>query len=55
MAVHFRVSLADEHAEPGREIGRDGIVFRWIRQAERDTIPRVDGMVYVSAWARDSC
>jgi glycosyltransferase involved in cell wall biosynthesis len=54
MAVHFRVSLADEHAEPGREIRRDGIVFRWIRQAERDTIPRLDGLVHVSAWARDS-
>ncbi len=54
MAVHFRVSLADEHAEPGREIRRDGIVFRRIRQAERDTIPRLDGMVHVSAWGRDS-
>lgn len=54
MAVHFRGSLADEYAEPGREIKRDGVVFRAIRRAEQDVIPRVDGIVYVSEWARDA-
>lgn len=52
MAVHFRKSQADEHAEPGREIKRDGMVFRAIRQFERETIPQLDGLVYVSQWAR---
>jgi glycosyltransferase involved in cell wall biosynthesis len=52
MAVHFRKSQADEHAEPGREIKRDGIVFRAIRQCERETIPQLDGLVYVSQWAQ---
>lgn len=51
MAVHFRVSQADEWAGKG-EIARDGAVFRAIRQLERDVIPRVDGLVYVSRWAR---
>ena len=54
MAVHFRTSQADEYAEPGREIRRDGAVFRAIRRAEREVIPRVDGLVYVSEWARDA-
>jgi glycosyltransferase involved in cell wall biosynthesis len=54
MAVHFRVSQADEHAEPGREIKRNGAVFRAIRKLEREVILRVDGLVYVSKWARDS-
>jgi hypothetical protein len=54
MAVHFRASQADEHAEPGREIKRDGTVFRAIRQLERDVILQVDGLVYVSRWARDA-
>lgn len=52
MAVHFRTSQADEYAEPGREIKRDGRVFRAIRQVERDVIPRLDGIVFVSEWAR---
>jgi glycosyltransferase involved in cell wall biosynthesis len=54
MAVHFRGSQADEHAEPGREIKRDGTVFRAIRQLEREVILQVDGLVYVSRWARDA-
>jgi glycosyltransferase involved in cell wall biosynthesis len=54
LAVHFRISQADEFAEPGREIKRDGFVFRAIRRAERDIIPRVDGVVYVSEWARSA-
>jgi glycosyltransferase involved in cell wall biosynthesis len=54
MAVHFRISQADEYAEPGREIRRDGTVFRAIRQVEREVIPKVDGLVYVSEWARNA-
>ena len=51
MAVHFRVSQADEFANTG-EISRGGRVFRGIRKTEREVIPRVDGLVYVSRWAR---
>jgi glycosyltransferase involved in cell wall biosynthesis len=51
MAVHFRISQADEWADK-REIRRDGPVFRAIRRLERDVIPQVDGLVYVSKWAR---
>ena len=53
MAVHFRVSQADEWADK-KQIKRDGAVFRSIRQVEREVIPRVDGLVYVSRWARDA-
>ena len=54
MAVHFRSSQADEHAEPGREIKRDGALYRAMRRAEREVILHVDGLVYVSGWARDA-
>jgi glycosyltransferase involved in cell wall biosynthesis len=53
MAVHFRISQADEYAD-SREIRRDGRVFRAIRHADRDVIPQVDGLVYVSSWGRDA-
>ena len=53
MAVHFRISMADEWADK-EQITRDGEVFRVIRQVEQDTIPQVDGLVYVSKWARDA-
>jgi glycosyltransferase involved in cell wall biosynthesis len=53
MAVHVRTSLADEWADK-KEIKRDGTVFRAIRRLERGVIPRVDGLVYVSRWARDA-
>jgi len=52
MAVHLRISQADEWADK-KQIRRDGTVFRAIRQAEREVIPQVDGLVYVSRWARD--
>lgn len=53
LAVHFRVSLADEWA--GKElISRDGKVYQAIRRAEREVIPRADGLVYVSRWARQA-
>jgi glycosyltransferase involved in cell wall biosynthesis len=53
MAVHFRISQADEWADK-QQIRRDGTVFRAIRQLEREVIPQVDGLVYVSRWARDA-
>jgi glycosyltransferase involved in cell wall biosynthesis len=53
MAVHFRVSQADEWADK-KQIKRDGTVFRAIRQVERAVIPQVDGLVYVSRWARNA-
>ena len=50
-AVHFRISQADEWADKGM-IARDGTVFRRIRRLERTVLPRVDGLMYVSSWAR---
>jgi glycosyltransferase involved in cell wall biosynthesis len=50
MAVHFRISQADEWADK-EGIRRDGAVFRGIRQLEREVIPQVDGLMYVSRWA----
>jgi glycosyltransferase involved in cell wall biosynthesis len=53
MAVHFRISQADEWADK-KLIRRDGIVFRAIRQGEREVIPQVDGLVYVSRWGQNA-
>ena len=53
MAIHFRVSQADEYVE-SQQIKRDGRVFRHIRQVEREVIPRLDGAVSVTKWARDA-
>jgi glycosyltransferase involved in cell wall biosynthesis len=53
MAVHFRISLADEWADK-KLIKRDGVVFRAIRQVERQVIPHVDGIIYVSKWAQNA-
>jgi glycosyltransferase involved in cell wall biosynthesis len=53
LVVHFRISQADEWADK-QQIARDGLVFRGIRRAERDVIPRVDGLVYISQWARNA-
>ena len=53
MAVHFRISQADEWADKG-EIKHDGMMFRAIRRLEREVIPQVDGLVYVSEWARQA-
>lgn len=52
MTVHFRVSQADEWADK-KEIAYAGPVFRAIRRLERGVIPEVDGLVYMSQWARD--
>jgi len=51
LAVHFRISQADEWADKGM-VGREGAVYRWIRSTERAVVPRVDGLVFVSEWAR---
>ncbi len=53
MAVHFRLSRADEFAD-SREISRGGAVFRAIRKVDGQVIPHVDGLVYVSSWAREA-
>jgi glycosyltransferase involved in cell wall biosynthesis len=53
MAVHFSVSQADEWAVK-KQINRDGAQFRAIRQVEREVIPQVDGLVYVSSWAQNA-
>jgi glycosyltransferase involved in cell wall biosynthesis len=53
MAVHFRTSQADEWAAK-KLIRRDGLVFRKIRQVEREVIPQVDRLVYVSNWGREA-
>jgi glycosyltransferase involved in cell wall biosynthesis len=53
MAVHYKVSQADEWVNRVRgAIKRDGVVFRAVRRAERRVIPAVDGIVFVSEWAR---
>lgn len=51
MVVHFRTSQADEWVKAG-QIRRGKMVFRAIRQVEREVIPRLDALVYVSQWAR---
>src|SRR5215472_13684243 len=53
MAVHFRISQADEWADK-KLIRRNGTVFKAIRQLEREVIPQVDGLMYVSKWARNA-
>jgi glycosyltransferase involved in cell wall biosynthesis len=53
MAVHFRISQADEWADKG-QINRGGLIFRGIRQLEREVVPGVDGLMYVSQWARNA-
>lgn len=53
MAVHFGVSRADHYVNGG-EIRRGGHVFRAVRQLDRQVIPQVDGVVFVSNWAREA-
>jgi glycosyltransferase involved in cell wall biosynthesis len=53
LAIHSRISMADEWADKKR-IRRDGTVFRAIRRVEREAIPQVDRLVYVSSWGRDA-
>jgi glycosyltransferase involved in cell wall biosynthesis len=51
MAVHFRISQADEWADK-RQIRRGGHTFATIRRLEREVIAQVDGLIYVSSWAQ---
>jgi glycosyltransferase involved in cell wall biosynthesis len=53
LAVHFRISQADEWADK-EQIKPGGRLFRAMRELERDVIPRVDRLVYVSSWGRDA-
>lgn len=53
VAVHFRTSQADEWSDKGC-IPPGGGMYRRIRALERETLPRVDGLVYVSRWGRDA-
>ncbi len=52
LAVHFQTSQADEWAYKN-EITRDGYLFRAIRQYERQLIPRLDRLMYVSQSAQN--
>lgn len=51
LVVHFNVSQADEWAGKGR-IAADGALARRIRALEADTLPRTDGVVFVSDFIR---
>jgi len=53
MVVHFRISQADEWADK-KQIKNGGRVFQAMRQVEREVISQVDGLVYMSQWARDA-
>jgi glycosyltransferase involved in cell wall biosynthesis len=53
MAVHFRISQSDEWADK-KVISRDSRVFQAIRRLEREVVPQVDGLVFVSRWARSA-
>ncbi|HET6666201.1 MAG TPA: glycosyltransferase [Intrasporangium sp.] len=51
LAVHFVSSQADEWALRGY-IPPNGRTFRRIRRLEQEVLPAVDGLVFVSNWAR---
>lgn len=53
MAVHFRISQADEWADKGH-LQPNGKTFMDIRRLEREVVGEVDALVYVSAWARSA-
>jgi glycosyltransferase involved in cell wall biosynthesis len=53
LAVHFRISQSDEWADKGH-IARGDRLYRSIRELERRTVPAVDGLVFVSSWARSA-
>jgi glycosyltransferase involved in cell wall biosynthesis len=55
MAVHFKTSQADEWVDTRTSpIKQGGRVYRGIRRAEREAITRLDGILYVAAWARNA-
>ncbi|HEX3829312.1 MAG TPA: glycosyltransferase family 4 protein [Sporichthyaceae bacterium] len=51
MAVHFNGSQAEEWANRG-EVRRGGRLYRSIQAFEARVLPRLDGIAYVSAFAR---
>jgi glycosyltransferase involved in cell wall biosynthesis len=51
LVVHFNVSQADEWAGKGA-ISENGHYAKMIRKLEMDTLPRLDGLVYVSDFMR---
>jgi glycosyltransferase involved in cell wall biosynthesis len=51
MAVHYQTSQADGWVDKGY-LKRGGTVYRAIRRMESVVLPQVDGLVYVSEWAR---
>lgn len=53
MAVHFNVSQADEWADKGM-LRKGGEYYRAIRLLERAVLPRLDGLVFVSRFMRDT-
>jgi glycosyltransferase involved in cell wall biosynthesis len=53
LAVHFRISQSDEWADKGY-ITRGDRLYGSIRRLERRTVPAVDGLVFVSSWARSA-
>jgi glycosyltransferase involved in cell wall biosynthesis len=55
MVIHSKVSAADEWASVSdAPIKKDGFFYRALRRIERETIPRLDGIVAVSQWARQA-
>lgn len=53
LAVHFRISQADEWADKGK-IPRNGKIFQSMQKADREVIPEVNKLVYVSRWAQEA-
>lgn len=53
LVVHFNLSQAHEFAAKG-EIRAGGAYYRRIRRLEAEVLPRVDGIVYVSRFMRDT-
>lgn len=53
IGVHLRTSMAEEWADK-EHIKLGGPVYRWIQQVEREIIPSVDRLVFVSKWGRDA-
>lgn len=50
MVVHFNLSQADEWVDKGA-VRADGRLYRAMRRFESDVLPRVDALVFVSAFA----
>jgi glycosyltransferase involved in cell wall biosynthesis len=53
IGVHLRISMAEEWADK-KQIRRGGLVYRSIQKVEREALPAVDSLVFVSRWGRDA-